>query len=140
MELPIDIGSMTLAQAKEYCSKRAHEHGYPCEKTECELRRRHICVGWVHEWDFERLTPQELEICRAVGAKWITKGEKARKVDFWNATPMKRTDEDGKIYYVACGVDPFGSLHDNLFPSIKPGDRICIEDLIKEADDGLETT
>lgn len=136
VETPFDIGNMTLAQAIEYCSKWAHEHGYPCEKTGCELRRRHICMDWVHEWDFDRLTPNELEICKALGAKYVTRSENGLCTELWSTAPMKRRDDDEKVYFVACGIGPIANTDHSLFPSVKPGDCINVEELIGGEIDG----
>lgn len=131
----IDFENMTLAQTREYCSKWSHEHGYPCEETGCELRRRHICRDWVHEWDFDRLTPQEFEICKALGAKWVsTDAEYPDIVSLWKSKPMV---EDGDHYnsrfYPKDGLKSEWISHINseLFPSVKPGDCIDVEELLK---------
>lgn len=130
MDLPLDIGSMTLAQAKEYCERNRSDD---CGKH-CEFKRRYIC-GYgcaidIYRWNLDRLTPKELEICRAIGAKWISKdGHKSCSIQFWKEKPEK--GDDG-LY---CGIR-LGFLPNYCFPSVKPGDCICVEDLIKEAANG----
>lgn len=140
MDLPLDIGSMTLAQSKEYCRNYRHNCIGRCEEVgTCELRNRHICGDWTHEWETVRyrLTPEELEICRLIGAKWISKDEfdGANVVDLWKQKP--NGEKDGSMY-VYRNTDGFqiASISDSLFLSVKPGDCICVEDLIKEATNG----
>lgn len=135
MGLPIDIGSMTMAQAKEYCREFRHKNGYPCEEKGCELKKRHICMDWVHEWDFERLTPQELEICRDIGAKWISMdyGKEPLLIDkvyFWRDKP----ELDGDRYSPNRPCLAFVSS--SLMPSVRPGDCINVEELLN----GMDTT
>lgn len=128
-----DIGSMTLAQAKEYCRNYRQNCIGHCEEVgTCELRNRHICGDWTHEWETvrDRLTPEELEICKSVGAKWISKdGHKSCSIQFWKEKPTK--GDDG-LY---CGIR-LGFLPNHCFPSVKPYDCICVDDLIKEATNG----
>lgn len=124
----IDISSMTLAQAKEYCRKWSHEHGYPCEKTGCELKRRNICIDWVHEWDLDRLTPEELKICMAIGAKWISMDLGCDGyVSIWSEKP-NRNNENG---FENAKAD-IGCISAEKFPSVSPGDCICVEELLNE--------
>ena len=128
MDLPIDIGSMTLSQAKEYCSKWSHEHGYPCEETGCELRRRHICMDWVHEWDFDRLTPEELEICKPLNAKWLTREEdEPTVIQIWGEKPRCAIYNGKKSYEGSVAI---AQVDSEKFPSVRPGDCINVEDLI----------
>lgn len=123
-----DIGSMTLAHAKEYCFQWRHSHQAPCEKTGCELRRRHICMDCVHEWDFDRLTPEELEICKALGAKWITRSlESEHFCSLWSIKPS--FDKIESHYFT--GVEGYvATISSNKFPSVKPGDCINVEEMI----------
>lgn len=74
-----------------------------------------------------RITPEELAICKAVGAKWLCMDDAGFKADLWNTKPSK-TD---KGIYVAFGVDPMARLQPYVFPSLKPGDCINVEELMK---------
>ena len=138
MELPIDIDSMTLSQAKAYCRNcRLSCIGHCEEVGACELRNRHICMDWVHEWGFDRLTPEELEICRLIGAKWISKDKRndVNTVDLWRQKPNGEVSGSTYVYRNYEGFE-VAAISDSLFPSVKPGDCICVEDLIKEAANG----
>ena len=74
-----------------------------------------------------RITPEELAICKAVGAKWLCMDDAGFKADLWNTKPSK-TD---KGIYVAFGVDPMARLQPYVFPSLKPGDCINVEEMMK---------
>ena len=74
-----------------------------------------------------RITPEELAICKAVGAKWLCMDDAGFKAELWNTKPSK-TD---KGIYVAFGVDPMARLQPYVFPSLKPGDCINVEELMK---------
>lgn len=133
MELPTYIGSMTLAQAKEYCN--SVRLPTCCNTSKCELRKFGICSGLPYDWKIDRirLTPEELEICRLIGAKWISKDkfDGVNVVDLWEQKP--NGEKDGSMY-VYRNTDGFevAAISDSLFPSVKQGDCICVEDLIKE--------
>ena len=77
-----------------------------------------------------RLTEAELAICKAVGAKWVSKNKYgARRVTLWDAKPifdegMFSIPEDDE-HSVTIGV--IGRISDVLFPSVKPGDCIEVE-------------
>lgn len=122
----MDFENMTLTQAKEYCYMWRNSHQAPCEGTGCELLRRHICMDWVHEWDFDCLTPDELEICKAVGAKFVSVDKAGSGyVSLWRSKPMQDICGEYK------GIDAYmGCISHDLFPSIKPGDCINVEELI----------
>lgn len=131
IHIPLDIGSMTIAQAKEYCEKNRSDK---CGKH-CEFRRRHIC-GYgcavdIYQWDLARLTPHELEICRVLGAKWVSKDnyKETVAVNLWNQKP--ELGDDGKVYRkgkIIADISVF------LFPSVKQGDCICVDNLGKSDD------
>lgn len=128
----IDISSMTLAQAKEYCYMH-YGSGCRADGTDCVLAKCGVCGEIVHLWDIEYdlLTPQELEICRAVGAKWITRDTfgKHPSICLWNGKPYK--DESANIYFVCHDkVMILASVDESIFRSIKPGDCICVEELL----------
>ncbi len=77
-----------------------------------------------------RLTEAERAICKAVGAKWVSKNKYgARRVTLWDAKPifdegMFSIPEDDE-HSVTIGV--IGRISDILFPSVKPGDCIEVE-------------
>lgn len=74
-----------------------------------------------------RLTEKELEICKALGAKWISRADGSAKTELWGTTPMMRTDEGGIRYFVSERTDPIARVNNNLFPSLKYGERIPVE-------------
>lgn len=130
LEISTDVGSMTLAQAKDYCLAHVRTGCYNDGK--CELSNKNICKKYVSGWNFRSalLTPQELEICMSLGAKWVTRAEAGLYTELWSVTPMKRRDDEGRVYFVACGIGPIANTDHSLFPSIKPGDCINVEELL----------
>lgn len=77
------------------------------------------------EWELDiecPMTEQELAICRAVGAKWVTRGIEwdTYSVTLWDTKPKCK---DG--HFLSNGGVPLGVLKATAFPSVNPGD--CIE-------------
>lgn len=138
MELPLDIGSMTLAQAKEYCSKIGKCDG----QNNCELARRGVCgygVGGaldVYRWCLgrPRLTQEEIKICSSLGAKWVTYNKYTynpdNKIILWANKPKKISYENGKGFYYNGGIFVAQTCL-ACFPSLKQGDCINVEELLK---------
>lgn len=115
------VENMTLAQAKGYCDKNRKNN---CGEL-CELRKRNIC-GYgcaidVFQWNLDVLTPTEIEICKALGAKWVSMGLSDHSVDIWADNPSKGIMRESN--------DHIGILKCFALPSIRPGDCICVEDL-----------
>lgn len=79
-----------------------------------------------------RLTEAELAICKAVGAKWVSRNENSEYVMLWNAKPSTIYDEDeGKCYTNGDGksnAKHIASVRAELFQSVKPDDCICVEE------------
>lgn len=126
----MDFENMTLSQVKEHCRKWRLEHGYPCEETGCDLKRRHICNDWAHEWDFDKLTAEELEICKAVGAKYISIDKPVSLpdvVELWKEKPV--LNGCSGIYENRAVDARLAAVSMQLFPSLKPGDCICVNDI-----------
>lgn len=132
-ELPLDIGCMTIAQAKEYCKHLMGEN-LPCEKI-CKLRKSGICGsgGLPCDWKLERvrLTPEELAICKAVGAKWVSMDKRPgeTQVALWGKMPVYN-NEGLALHEYGSGVI-IASVCRDRFPNVQPGDCIYIGDLIK---------
>lgn len=119
----IDFGSMTFAQAKEYCRKFRHSHSAPCEDKGCELRRRRICMDWVHEWDFDRLTPEELDICRAISARFVSMSDGANFVKLWDRRPRLCYGDyvcENDSGYADPDVLPIAVISADRFPRVQP--------------------
>ncbi len=80
------------------------------------------------------LTEPELAICKAVGAKWVSMDnfQKTCLVYLWEHEP--NIGLNGKEY-VPSGEDEceLGSIKYDLFPSVKPGDCICVEGMYGKA-------
>lgn len=80
-----------------------------------------------------RLTKEELEICRALGAKWVSRDDELGdvvNVDIWDDKPEKSSDGS----YMAYKKDTLhiAGINFKIFPSIKPGDCINVEELMKD--------
>lgn len=81
----------------------------------------------VDEGGKPKLTEQELAICRAVGAKWVERvgAPFDYQVRLWREEPLqsKSTEELNDIW--------IGRVLAKLFPSVRKGDCINVEDLMK---------
>lgn len=132
-----DIGSMTFAQAKEYC----REHCLRIVGTEekcadrCELAKRNIC-GYgnsydVYQWELDLISPHELEICKALGAKWVSRDEIGGSVHLWKSMPKQAQLTPIKQYF-GDGHLSISTVSADIFQSVKPGDCINVEELLNE--------
>ena len=74
-----------------------------------------------------RLTEPEIAIMRAVGAKWVSRDEGFDDVFLWLDKP--RLSDDNKGYYLSSKLgNCITSVRAKLFPSVKPGDLIGLEE------------
>lgn len=120
------LSEWTLAESKTYCEefrKSVVDSGV-CEETPgCILREKGICKAantWPHLWDLNRLSEQELAICNAVGAKWVSRDTTLRSnlVTLWEHEPAVRSKEGN------FGGTFIAEVHKKCFPSVRPGDLI----------------
>lgn len=138
------IGQMSGEEIKAYCHKMQGGRGYchqdcPLYDTHnivhCELMR-HRPSDWDTTTPREPLTTSEMEICRAVGAKWVTRDAVFNKdvVELWNVEPVESSTV--LEMYKGANDDPYcgyiGVLDRSLFPSIQPGDKICVDMGVRE--------
>lgn len=69
-----------------------------------------------------KLTKRELEICKAVGAKWVSRGYESENVNLWKSKPL----------LIRGGKSAIGlfitDMNANLFPNVKPETIIKVED------------
>lgn len=65
------------------------------------------------------LSEWTLSVCRLLSAKWVSRKEDGR-VCFWTENPTTNSS-----------VILLGFVRADFFPSIKPGDCICVEELQK---------
>lgn len=81
-----------------------------------------------------RLTPDELTICKALGAKWVSRDDEepsfsSMDVRFWKSMPSKGS----RSYYTTeSDSDAIALCDAYLFPSLKSGDLVNVEDLINK--------
>ena len=78
---------------------------------------------------FPRLTEAEKAICKALGAKWVSRdnGTEYSCVEMWKEKPKE--DSIGTYYYDIGGNTRIAAVFRNdMFFSIKPGDCICVEE------------
>lgn len=68
-----------------------------------------------------RLTEKELEICRALGAKWVSRNEGCRMVHLWKTRPS-----GNRLFH--SDEQDIGLIDASLFPSVKDGTCICAEE------------
>ena len=72
-----------------------------------------------------RLTPDELTICKAVGAKWASRDICSLCVDLWSGKPIMSREG----YISSKGTVMLGRINSNLFPSLKDGDCANAENI-----------
>lgn len=124
----------TLGEIKAACQDcetcEMHQKGADSTKKSC-LVLQVICNGtdgnffppWM--WKIEQqLTDSELAICRAVGAKWVTRDKWSDAVLLWRSRPLRMGEKD--IFYGdPDGRHDLGRVNASLFRSVQPGD--CVE-------------
>lgn len=83
--------------------------------------------------DKPRLTEQELAICKAVGAKWVSWDKfhipelRNGIVDLWECSPHY----NGAQY---SGTGLLAKVGIELFPSLNPGDCVNVEELLESSE------
>lgn len=76
-----------------------------------------------------RLTEAELAICKAVGAKWVSMDNVGIHADLWAEEPIRNE----KIFVQSPeSRGAIASVRSCLFPSVGPGDCICVEEAGEE--------
>ena len=70
------------------------------------------------------LTEPELAICRAMGAKWVSRDDDVRSVELWREKPRKT---NSGIYVGEQSGSRIAMVNPSLFPSVEPGDCIEVE-------------
>ena len=63
-------------------------------------------------------------ICKLAGAKFISRNEREDRVDLWTNKPF---EGKGK-YFGYIGCQRIGFLSRTLFPTLQPGDCICVDE------------
>lgn len=76
-----------------------------------------------------KLTEKELELCRMIGAKWVSCDVTGLMVTFYNGEPGRHMIDDGHclFYYARDGAERLGFLPSHCMPSMKAEDLICVE-------------
>lgn len=132
----VTIAKMTLAEAKEYCEKKreeAKERNCYCEDI-CKFNNLNICGGFTpHTWivDKHGLTDDELNICKALKAKWVSFGLDGI-VGFWDGMPDK-IDMEGN-YRPIRNVKLLGTAVAERMPSMERGECIYVYDMYAQED------
>ncbi len=75
-----------------------------------------------------RLTEPEIAIMRAVGAKWVSRDEYADQVDLWSQEPVNKYNSGVYIWGPEAKSGYIGEVRASLFPSVRPGDLIGLEE------------
>ena len=71
-----------------------------------------------------RLTEPELAICKAVGAKWVSRdGNSVNRVELWTARP----EQSGNCICAGTEDEFIARFNCTLFPSVNKGDCIEVE-------------
>ena len=88
--------------------------------------------------DKPRLTEQELAICKALGAKWVSREKYSKPYvqDFvllWQTAPSRSTidENEHEIATHFSGII-IASVSSTLFPSVGEGDLVNVEELLKD--------
>lgn len=118
----------TLKEIQEYCNNK--------ENKMCDISCPFcsICREYAADWDLKELdelqfkkhlTESELAICKAAGAKWLTKDKKEgfHTVALWKNKPQLNNgafSHKNDEFSIACFLE-------NVFPSVANGDCICVE-------------
>lgn len=68
------------------------------------------------------------DICRALGAKWVTSDEKTGIVELWKEKPTKNSSNGA--YYGNNGIRRVACINSEIMISVKPGDCISVEELL----------
>lgn len=76
-----------------------------------------------------KLTKTELDICKALGAKWVSKEEAwPYTVQLWEYEPRCEIYDGSKSYEGKLGFPvSIASISPDKFPSLKNGDLLCVE-------------
>lgn len=112
------IKDWTLSEAQEYCHTymATLKEGY-CDESGCELARRGICYkDWVHDWNLNAFTQEEIDGARAI----------RRLIP--NATSVERIATEGLL--IKRFKDTTVFVDGSLFPSIKVGQTVNLLDII----------
>lgn len=81
--------------------------------------------------DKPRLTEQELAICKALGARWVSRNEcNYDNVNLWEIEPTKSVNTSPR-QYIARNGSLLAAVNVCLFPSLNPGDCVNVEELLK---------
>lgn len=113
------IKDWTLAEAMEYCRTYRYslKEGF-CEEADCELHNRGICnSNWVHDWNVEKYTDQEIDDARDI-----------LKL-FPDAISIERHADVLDVRY---NGNFLAQIRYSLFPSIKVGQTAMIKDILEE--------
>ena len=118
----------TLGELKEWCYQYRKSHtNKPCEQT-CPIYQRWICCReWVHEWDLEekpRWTEQEVE--DATHLKKILDSRKIGCLTRRRDDELLFCDNYGKSESVFSSI----SLCPDMFPSLRPGETVTLDEII----------
>lgn len=119
------LSEWTLGEIKAECKKCMN-----CDNCLFDS----ICDTTADEWEIENSispTASEIEICKALGAKWISKEQGwPDNVMLWETEPKKEMYNNEASYENRLGEPPMiADVRPDKFPSVKPGDCICVEEL-----------
>lgn len=122
----------TMGELQEWCYQYRKAHtDKPCEQA-CPIYQRGICrCEWVYEWGLEgkpRFTEQEVVDARTI----------KRMFGADNFTHIKK-DEMGRPAMVDCPMGDdngwfFVGLEGGMFPSLRPGETVTLDEIIGGAD------
>lgn len=132
------LSEWTLGEVKQYCVEhtKTSDKDYDMVCAGCKFNT--VCSINADEWQLcEKpvLTEDELTICRALGAKWVSREEDwPYTVMLWDTQP-KVAEYQGKKSYEGRIGEPLviADIRPDKFPSVKPGDCICVEEVIANA-------
>ena len=129
------LSEWTLGEAQAFCKKRTESQNWEGLGAECEgCPLNVVCAITASEWDLKeapRLTAPEIAVMRAVGAKWVSRDKTVDWVNLWSQEPVNKYDSGVYIWAPEEESGYIGEVRASLFPSVKPGECIGLEEAEK---------
>lgn len=127
------LSEWTLGEVQTLCEK---QNGYTCCDGCPFANVIGNCILRVlpEEWDLKEapcLTKKEIAIMKAVGAKWVSRDTDDNGddgiVELWDEKP----NYNSTFFFGNGDSVVLGRIAGSLFPSVHPGECICVEEVEK---------
>lgn len=123
------IGQWTLEEARDWCKTHICEKCFFYTRDECNINKLTPSL-WVLDNRHRCLSASEYNMCKAIGAKYISRDSSHTYVDLWRSKPDRYKSQDGLVFYgesLMSKQTNLGRLDASLFPLIEKGDCIYVE-------------